>query len=101
MKYMSERIIQKNKERNPHWCQTYLGLQRRLSALEKVVSTITETVPDGGLRDDWQGHWGHMAGTIVVVRPVQTPETQEVKVVMRQHRNSCDACVAHFSQKGA
>lgn len=93
---MSEIISGKGDvERGGHWCPTYQGLQRQLSALEQersgtiLVNYLQEHAPEV-----WEGRTGYPAEELV-----PTEEVQGAKQALNQHRTSCDPCIAYFSPR--
>ena len=84
-----------NVEKATHWCPTYQNLQRGLSKLERVTQIIPG-LPSKLEPEIWGapvGYWPASYG----VRPIITPEVQETKVTLYQHRTTCEPCVTHFS----
>lgn len=84
-------------EGSNHWCPTYQGLQRQLSALERIgggkvrVNYSQEQAPEV-----WEGRTGYPPEELI-----PTLIVQEARQGLYQHRTSCEPCVAHFSPGSA
>ena len=80
-------------ERDSHWCPTYQGLQRQLSTLEREGGgTIHVNYSPEHAPEVWEGRTDYPDQELI-----PSPEVQEAKSVLRDHRTSCDPCIAHFS----
>ena len=82
-------------ERDSHWCPTYQGLQRQLSALERIGGgTIRVNYSQEHAPEVWEGRTDYPAEELI-----PKLEVQEARQGLYQHRTSCEPCVAHFSPR--